>query len=290
MDNFSYFHLCDHQIRKSQKDGEIATLTVKNGRDLIDIIINGAVVLEIYEVRAIEYDKNDFEIIDFYYDNEDREQTYDDVDPGESYYDEGELYFVEYGKYFLEGEKISRPLPASFYEPYLHNRIRWIVKPPATYQIKAKIRYTRESYENYRPEDCPICGGKGWFIDILNKNGQFEQPVGIIKVAQRVVKDMLTEVGSQLYDLEYGTELKKQALFYTGEDDELFNFIRMIVSEVEDNYLTDQQNMILELPPEETLLALHVDDVYRHPAQPRKVMIRLRIETSTNDEVFKFGF
>ena len=290
MDQFIYFHLCDHRVKKSKRDGEIVTLNVERGSNLIDVLINGGVVLEIHEVRAVEYDKEDFEIIDFYYDNPKRDQTYDDIDVGESYYDEKELYMVDYSKYFKEGTDISEPLPQSFYEPILHNRIRWIVKPPKVYQVVAKVRYTYEAYDNYRPADCPICGGKGWFVDILNKDGEFETPVGIIKVAQRIVKDFLTEVGTQLFDPTYGTTVKREAMFNIGDDENIFNEIRLATSDVEDRYLTDQQAIITELPSEEILLSLTVDNVYRSEQNRTKINIQLRIQTETDEQVFKFGF
>ena len=289
MDSFTYFHLCDHRIKKSARDGEVVTLFVDHGKDLIDIVVNGAVVLEIYEVRAVDYDKDDAEIIDFYYDNDQREQTYDDVDPGEAYYDEKEIYIVNYGKYFENGENISRPLPPSYYEPILHNRIRWIVKPPQRYQVLAKIKYTYDSYENYRPIDCPICGGKGWFIDILNKDGEFGTPDGVIKIAQRVVKDLLTELGTQVFDPTYGTTVKREVVANSADDDAVFNSIRMAVSVVEDQYLTDQQALITTLEPEETLTALNVEDVYRLTAKPTVIFLQLRITNLTDQQVFKFG-
>ncbi|MED4068638.1 hypothetical protein [Priestia megaterium] len=290
LDNFTYFHLCNHRIRKSNRDGEVKTLTVESSKNLIDVLINGAVVLEIYEVRAIDYDKSDAEIIDFYYDNNQREQTYDDVDPGESYYDEKEAFIINYAKYFKDGESVSEPLPTTFYEPTLHNRIRWIVKPPTRYQVKAKVKYTYEAYDNYSPVDCPICGGKGWFIDILNKDGEFEVPIGIIKVAQRVVKDFLTEIGTQSYDPTYGTTVKYDAMKNSADDESVFNSIRAAASLVEDQYLTDQQNIIASLTDDEILLSLTVEDVYRMTQKPTVTVIQLRIRTQTDEQVFKFGY
>lgn len=290
LDNFTYFHLCNHRLRKSAREGVVTDIVVESSDNLIDTVINGAVLLEIYEVRALEYDTADAEIIDLYYDNDKRDQTYDDVDPGDAYYDEQDLYIVNYGKYFKEGNTASEPLPKSFYEPILHNRIRWIVKPPRKYQVSAKVRYTHEAYDNYRPTDCPICGGRGWFIDILSKDGTFERPIGIVKVAQRIVKDFLTEVGTQLFDPTYGTNVKKQAMLNSSDDEMLFNSIRAAASEVEDQYLTDQQNMITALELDETLISLNVENVYRLSQKRTVVIVQLRIRTQTDEQVFKFGY
>lgn len=287
MDQFTYFHLCDHRIKKPMNDGEVTTLDVVHGKDLIDIVINGAVLLEIHEVRAIEFDPNDFEINDFYYDNP--EQTYDDKDPGDSYYDDKEQFIVEYAKYFKEGADVSEPLPESFYEPVLHNRIRWLVKPPLSYRVKAKVKYTHDRTDIFAPRDCPICGGKGWFIDILDKNGTFESVKGVQKVAQRVVKDLLTDQGTQIFDPMYGTTIKKEIVENFNDDDNLFSIIRMNVSEVEDKYLTDQQEIIDTLPDDEILISLTTEDVHRSTSNPSIVVLKLRIRTSQDDQIFQLG-
>lgn len=289
MDNFSYFHLCDHRIRKTPTDGEETLLTVHAGNDLIDVLINAAIVLEILEVRALEYDPKDIEIIDFYYDNNKRDQTYDDVDQGEAYYDDKNEFIVDYSKYFQEGQTISEPLPREFYQPMLHNRIKWGVKPPKKYQVKAKVRYTNIIFENYSPFDCPICNGKGWFVDIMDKNGVFKVATGIEKIAQRVVKDLMTEKQSQLFDREYGKEIKKEAQRFSSDDEELFNAIRMTISEVEDGYLSDQQEVIRNLNNDEILQALITDNVARHSKNPTIIIIQLRIRTMTDEQVFQIG-
>jgi hypothetical protein len=289
MDSFSYFHLCDHRIRKNSTDGEKATLTVSAGRDLIDVLINAAIVLEINSVRVLEYEPNDIEKNEFLYDNENREQTYDDVDPSDAYYDDREQFLVDYSKYFLTGQTISEPLPKGFYEPLLHNRIKWSVKQPKKYLVEAKVRYTHTSFQTYLSQDCPICNGKGWFVDIMDKNGVFKVATGIEKIAQRVVKDLLTEKGSQTFDLEYGKEIKKEMVRSSADEEQVFNAVRLTISEVEDQYLNDQQNVIRNLPPEEILQSLVTEQVMRHPTNPRVIIVRLRIRTMQEEQVFQVG-
>lgn len=290
MDQFRYFHLCDHKIQKSPTEGEASEIVVTTSGDQIDTLINGAIVLEIHEVRVLEYNPKDFEIRDFYYDNQYRDQTYDDVDPGESYYDERDLFIVDYSKFFKPGKTISDPLPPEFYEPTLHNRIRWLVKPPLKYQVKAKVRYTHIAYTTYPASECPICGGKGWFVDILSKNKRFEEISGIEKIAQRVVKDLLTELGTQILDLTYGTTLKQEATLNVTNDDQLFNLIRMTVSDVEDVYLADQQEKISDLPETEILLGLTTDEVFRSSKNPTVIVIQIRLRTAVEEQAFRIGF
>jgi hypothetical protein len=291
VDDFTYFHLCNHRLEKEKSDGEVRNITVFSGRDSIDTVINGAILLEIQEVRAVEYDPNDVEILDFFYDNRQREQTYDDEDPGEAYYDEAEQYYVEYSKYFLPNAKISEPLPPGFYQPTLHNRIKWLVKPPKKYQVTAKVRFTHVSYINYPPNECPVCGGKGWFVDIIDKDGKFQTPAGVEKIAQRVVKNLLTEVGTQIFDPTYGTRVKRDLMLdSTNDDEQLFNLIRLAVSDVEDVYLSDQQERILEIPPEEILISLNTENVFRSSQNPTLIIVQIQIVTQTEEQLFRIGF
>lgn len=291
MDKFSYFHLCDHRIKKVPRVGEQMTIEVVTGSDanLIDTVINGGILLKVHEIRAIEFDPKDVEIVDFFYDNPNSQQTYDELDQGEAYYDDKDEFVVDYSRYFREGETISEVLPAKFYEPILHNRIRWLVKPPKKYQVVADVKFTHESYQTYTSLECPICNGRGWFVDILDKNGSFVQPTGILKIAQRVVKDLLTELESQMFDAGYGQTLKRELMLSSSDDERIFDVVRLSVSNVEDGYLTDQQNIITELSNEEILQALVTEEVYRHPQQPTRIIVRIRIRTVTEEQIFQLG-
>jgi hypothetical protein len=289
MDNFTYFHLCDHRIKRPFNTGIVNTFAVDSNDQQIQTLVNGAAVLSISEVRVLEYDPI-AEIVDLVYDNPDDEQTYEDVRPGEAYYDNKVQFLVDYSKYFQDGQAVSDPLPVEFYAPFLHNRIEWTVKPPKKYQVTAELRFSGDNYITYRGTECPVCNGLGWFIDILGKNGDFSQPVGIGKVAQRVVKDFLTELGTLQLDTSYGTTVKQDALNASKDDDTLFNTIRVAVSQVEDNYLTDQQNMITQLSQEETLRSLSVEDVSRSLQDPTIIIIRLKITTVLDQQIFQLGF
>lgn len=270
--------------------GQTVTILVTSSGGPVDIIVNGAVLMQIVEVRAVQYDPSVTEIADFYYDNTDTTQTYDDTDPANSYYDDQEAFLINYGKYFDEGATISNPLPGGLYEPFLHNRLKWSVKPPITYQVTAVVRYSGSQYYRYVAVDCPVCGGKGWFIDLLNKDGIFTQPVGVVKVAQRVVKDLLTELGTSIFDLSYGQRVRDDMVDYASDDVQMFDLIRLAVSAVEDNYLSNQQMVILSLQPDEILKSLSVDDIFRNPNNSSMIVLQLRIITSVEDQVLQVGF
>lgn len=292
MDNFSYFHLCDHNIKKPLNQGQQVTISVTSSGGPVDIIINGATIMQIVEVRAVTYDPNVTTIADFYYDNTDVDptQTYDSTNLSNSYYDDQAAYLIDYSKYFDRNATISNPLPGGLYEPFLHNRLKWSVKPPVTYQVTAIVRYSGSQYQRYLPGDCPVCGGKGWFIDLLTKNGTFTQPEGIIKVAQRIVKDLLTELGTSVFDSSYGERVRDDMVDYANDDGQMFDLIRLAVSSVEDNYLSNQQMIITTLQPDEILKVLSVDNIYRSPYKNTTVILQLRIATQMEDQVLQVGF
>lgn len=290
MDNFSYFHLCDHNIKKPLDQGEQVTILVTSSGTNVDIVINGATVLQVLEVRAVQYDPNVVTIADFYYDNSDSNQLYDSDNPSDSYYDDQAVYLVNYGQYFDKGTTISNPLPGGLFEPFLHNRLKWTVKPPITYQVTAIVRYSGSQYQRYVAADCPVCAGKGWFIDLLTKDGTFTQPIGVVKVAQRVVKDLLTELGTSPFDNAYGQRVRDDMVDYANDDGQMFDLIRLAVSSVEDNYLNNQQMVILDLQPDEILTSITVDNIYRSPYKNTTVILQLRIATQEEDQVLQVGF
>lgn len=58
------------------------------------------------------------------------------------------------------------------------------------------------------PETCPLCGGSGFVQDIgYNDFGEIEKAEGHEKLSQRVLKTLLTKIGSSPEDLNYGSSL-----------------------------------------------------------------------------------
>lgn len=285
MKDFQYLHLCNHTFKISKKDGVEREIVINNdGTSLIDIIVNKAVVLEIIEVRVLE-SRPYLKIADFEYDNDKTLQTYEDVDSEDGYYDDSDNFVVDYSQYMrfdLDGS-----LPKEFYEPTLHNRIRWNVRPPSKYVVKARILYSKNGEITYKPDECLRCQGKGWYVDILNNDGRFEVPTGVSKIVQRVVKDILTKAQSNRFDLSEGTMLHIQMTESKGDDERLFDDIRLIVSDVEDKYLTRQLDVLNELRDDETLVSLRVQNISRSKRNITMIFLELGVTTKNNYEIFR---
>lgn len=283
-----YFHLCNHQFKKQDYDGEIHDISVKNSKTQVDIIIDGATVLDIIEVRALMYDP--FKKIDpFFYDNEKKNQTYEDVDDEDGYYDDVNNRIIDYAQYFKDGETVSEPLPQEFYQSFLHNRIKWNVKPPTEYIVKAKVYFSGGKVMTYDIGDCPVCQGKGWFVDVLNFNGVYVEAEGITRIAQRVVKDFLTKVNSSIINLEYGTLVWSVIARGTTDDEVLFDDIRLILSEIEDNYIERQTERISELEDDEILVRLNTKQISRSSSDQRRIVIDLQIQTQAENRVLRIA-
>jgi hypothetical protein len=105
-----------------------------------------------------------------------------------------------------------------------------------------------------------------------------------------VIKDFLTELGSQKFDDLYGTTIKKDAMEFSADDESLFNQIRITISNVEDGYLDDQQNIITQLGSDEILRSLTAESVFRSTLNPTIVFIHLKFETVEEEKVFQLGF
>jgi hypothetical protein len=271
------------------REGFLKEVIITNNGTQRDILIEKAKVLEILEVRAIDFDTiDDYE--DFEYDMTSERQTYDDPDPTDGFYDGDDEFLVDFRKYFTEGKDRSAPLPSKFYERFLHNRIKWNVKPPKKYYVKMKVFYTSNNKEYYKSDMCPRCGGRNWFIDLLDENGDFSQAEGVHLVLQKVVKDLLTKLGTSQLDNEYGTTLHATIMHQSKTDDDLFDNIRLIVSEVEDKYLEEQLDYRDTLSEDETFVSLRVKNVYKPQANPRMIVIELLITTQATTGNFRLGF
>ena len=275
---FQFFHLCDHRFNDSGRDESEHEITVVNSGKATDVVVNGATLLEIHDVFAIDYDPLK-KTVPFVYDNNQKTQTYEDTDEEDGYYDDADSYYIDYEQHFEKGSKISNALPHDYYQPFLHNRIKWNVKPPKKYIVKATVLFADGQYKTYTINDCPKCQGKGWFVDIVDNKGVFTRDKGLIKVTQRFIKDLLTEVNTNLLDTLYGTTVR-QTIGNTRKDDELlFDEIRMIISEVEDKYISRQAERINELNPSEILETARCTNIFRPKQNPMAIVVELEIRT-----------
>lgn len=284
---FQYFHVCNHQEKSVKPEGERHIIPIRS-KGQIDLLVKGATILAIEEVRAITYtertDKKYFE-----YDKTMDPQHYDDAVIERGYYDNASDYYVNYSKHFKDGHPKSEPLPKHYYQAYLHNRINWNVEAPLTYEVTAIVRFQEDYKRVYEVGDCPICQGRGWFVDVLNANGRFHKDKGIDLIVQKVIKDMMTELYSSVINLEYGTVLKQTVGGVVKEDEEIFDDIRIIVSDVEDKYLLRQQTTYNSLELDERLVSLTVGKIFRLPKDVRRIAMDLVIQTEYESRNFRFA-
>lgn len=289
MKEYNFLHLCDHNFKITNKDGVEREIEVWNKKDsVIDLVIDKAIVLSIIEVRAIDYTPSQ-NVVEFRFDNDKKLQTYEDVDTEDGYFDDRDEFVVDYSKFFKKGQEISEPLPSEYFDPFLHNRIKWNVKPPTKYLVKAKILYSTAKQKTYTLQECPRCQGKGWFVDILNQKGKFEFASGINKVVQRVIKDLLTKLQSSKIDLGYGKNLHTVLRETSADDERTFDLVRLIVSGVEDDYLMRQSEYLNELAPEEVLTSLMVQNISRSKVKNTSILLELAIETQADSRVFRIS-
>lgn len=290
MDQFRYFYFCDHQFPITDQDGEIRDVTIMNDGTLIDILVDRARILEILEVRVATYDPLNPQPI-FYYDND---QSFDSTGADQGYYDVGPDFNVDYSQYIttVDGVSVAQPLPTTFYERYLHNRIKWNVRPPKSYIAKVKVLLTPNQFKTVDISECPRCQSNGWFVDVLDERGAYNEATGIVRVTQRLIKDLFTEVGSNVFDPSYGTVLRNQMASEPpgASNEKLFGDVRLIVSGVEDRYLSEQAPLIPTLDDTEILEHFVCTNVMRNTISPTRVTAELTVTTRTETRNLRIPF
>jgi hypothetical protein len=276
MDPFRYFHLCNHQFLVTDQDSVVQDTIITNSGNFVDILLNNARVVNIISIKVIAYTPITSNTEAIVYDTN---SAFD----GGGVYDIDDTSLVDYSTFFALVNGVLTPiaLPAAFYGAYLHNRIRWNVQPPLQYLATLRAVPTQYATKEYARVDCPRCQGKSWFVDILDQNGQMTVATGIDKVAQRFIKDLVTKMGSNRLDTTYGTVLEKQLYSYDGvvSDDKLTNDIRLIVSDVEDHYLTRQALELSQLANTEILVRATCTKVERMVDTPTRINVRIAITT-----------
>lgn len=292
MDRFRYFFFCDHKFPVTDSDGDIREVTIVNDGTLIDILVDRARILDILEVRVATYEPLNPQAI-FYYDNT-PEQNYDATGADQGYYDIGPDFNVDYSQYItmVDGAPVAQPLPTTFYARYLHNRIQWKVRPPKSYVAKVKVLLTPNQFKTLDLQDCPRCQSNGWYVDIMDENHLFTEATGIVKVTQRLIKDLFTEAGSNRLDTSDGTVLRKQMVEQPpgATNDKLFNDVRLIVSGVEDRYLAAQSANLSTLADSEILVHFTCTNVFRNPISPTRVTAELTVQTRVETRNLRIPF
>lgn len=294
MRSYRYFHMCNHAIRSRHVDDVVETNIFMTPGKLIETLIENAAVIDIEEIRIVRHEPT-LRIKPANYDEFNLDQTYDDKDKDEVFYDETEDFIVDYSQFFDEGQAMSRPIPTNLYETYLHNRIRWKVRPPQIFWIRMKIKYTEVRYDYYKETECPRCEGRGWYVDLFDNDQRMRRATSIDHVVQDVLRRLLTKQGSSLLDSNFGTELVSETIGKkTSSAEDLKTEVQAIVSEVEDWYLSKQADAIEEFDyaPEEILVELFLKDFYVSPVNVRQYVLEIFVitEGNGNGKLYTFRF
>lgn len=275
---FGFFHLCAHEFNFKEQELKNKRVRITGDPRYIRRITKGVIVKEI--IGVIVHEQEDYikkESID--YDTREEYDTFTDV---RGYYDKDDEHIVDFGPWIESGEFI----PREYYEQYLHNRIKWLVRPPLDYTVVINIIIQGDFKTTVEPKDCDVCQGNGWYVDLTNTSSRFIKSRGAYKVLQNVIKDLITQISTSRLDTMYGQRLH---LFPRENFDreQYFEDVRIEVSEVETNYLLRQQEVISRLPPDEILVSLEVVDLVYDEATKTKVVMMLRVITEEEDKMFQ---
>lgn len=287
MRGYRYLHVCRHRFSSGTVEATIDSPELfSEANKMTAMLIDGANVLEILEVRIEKYVYDD--VNRSAYDSQGPANLPTDFDaPGSrSRFDDDSKFRVDFGPYFKPGATVSEPIPETMYRSFLHNRIEFLVYPPVSFRVKMRVRYTDLQDNYYEPESCPRCGGRGWYIDLLDEDGEFGAAVGGEHVIQDFVKILLMRVGSSMLDRLNGSRFHELAA--TSETaDEIELRVSAIISECATNYL-EQQALVdtSEYRPDEVLLDVSLARLERDPKDHRRWKIYLNFLTGAGERGF----
>ena len=277
---FRFFNVCDHSVNFKDRKLSEQRITLEGKEDLkIRRITKGAIVLGIKGVIVHEqYPFKKIDPIEY-----DALEDYDTTTGTRGYYDENSEELVDFEEYIASGEYI----PPEYYEKYLHNRIKWLVRPPKKYTVVVDLIVQGDFYTKVNINDCERCQGNGWYVDITDNNQRFEATKGTFKILQNVIKDLVTKISSSRLDSEYGQRLHLLPREHYDEE-RLFEDIQLEVAEVEENYILRQQPILNDLPRDEILVNLEVAKIKMIEGTKTRVLLMLRIITEEEDRMFQF--
>lgn len=284
-----YLHDCRHRFSSGKVEEIIDSpeLFSEDGKPTV-LLIDGANVIEILEVRVF---REEYVVkTPTHYDDYTALKTFDDPDKGEGYYDQDSDYKHDFTPYFTPGAELSNPIPTTLYRSFLHNRIQFLVYPPERFMVKMRVRYGDARQTYYSENDCPRCDGRGWYIDLVNEDGQFLIAQGSEHVVQDFLKELLSEAGSSMLDREAGSRLHT-VVGSTEPDEYLEAQITEIVSETVEAYLNQQELVdTSDYAPEEILIDVLVARFERAPSNRRRWRIHLSFITQAGALLYVLRF
>ena len=121
----------------------------------------------------------------------------------------------------------------------------------------------------------------------LNSNGQINIVVGNSKLIQEVTKIVLTEVGENKYHPFYGSSAGKIDIGGAYDESMHKNEIERSVRESLNNLiiLKNNQRLLQELNPSETIVSLDNVAVFRDGLDPRMWSVEISLTTMALDDI-----
>lgn len=289
MRGFRYMHRCSHRFSSGDDERivESSELFLTEGRSTA-VLIDGANVLDILEVRVKDYEYT--RVDPSAYDEYDRVITYDDADHGEGFFDDLNDGRVDYGQFFLPGKSVSEPIPPALYRQFLHNRIEFLAGPPKSFFATFKIRYRPEPNATHVPAECPRCGGRGWFIDLVDERGDYHQADGAHHVVQDFIRILLTDKGDSRLDTDAGSRLRT-IMGRALTPDALEVEVAAMVSEATEQYLRAQADTdTSDYAPEEVLYQVTLAGITQDPDDARRHRVTLVFVTGAGEKGFVLNY
>lgn len=130
--------------------------------------------------------------------------------------------------------------------------------------------------------NCPKCLGTGIIHDIrYSPVGKYRTISGSEKLKQSFLKILLTEVGSNTYNLNYGSEI------YALVGDTISEFTPMMIQKYIQDAFTKLQNIqtLLELTPEEVGVRISNMDISQDADDLSKLNISITITNAAYEEI-----
>lgn len=289
MRGFRYMHKCSHRFSsgKDERIVDTSELFLTAGKATA-VLMDGVNVLEILEVRVIDYVFNNVKPSS--YDEYERVITYDDTDEGEGFFDDLNEGRVDFGQYFRPGQPVSDPIPRTLYRQTLHNRIEFLVAPPKSFVAKIRVRHRESGDETYVPKDCPRCSGRGWFIDLVDERGGVHMADGAHHVVQDFIRILLQNQGDSRLDRTSGSRFRSiMGRALPLEDLEVE--ISSMVSEATEQYLTAQAEVdTSSYDPEEILLQVTLASIEQDTTDRRNFRINLVFVTGAGERGFILNY
>lgn len=148
------------------------------------------------------------------------------------------------------------------YEQFTHNKLRWtsINVPPAGREYFVDMEVVDGDARQFALEDCPRCGGNGWYIDIVdNSTNRMMKSYEENKLIQDFLKILLTKKSAG-----YGTDLLDIPGREMRSVDDTRSQIVSAVQDAERQLKAIQLSLVaseVELPPEEKLYRIDINSL-----------------------------